>query len=62
MIVANPGADTWYYTTALVPAESKYRFIGSPDNPMNLFQLPQTPAVHECLICKDEVTIRCSSW
>ncbi|MBP0078317.1 hypothetical protein MWT96_02375 [Prescottella equi] len=54
MIVANPGADTWYYTTALVPAESKYRFIGSPDNPMNLFQLPQTPAVHECLICKDE--------
>lgn len=54
MIVADPAADRWYYTTSLVPAESKYRFIGSPDNPMHLFQLPQTTGVHECLICKDE--------
>ncbi|WP_254699166.1 hypothetical protein [Rhodococcus sp. SGAir0479] len=53
MVVADAGADRWYYTTALNPADRSYLFVGSPDNPMRLVELPQTNAVHECPICHD---------
>lgn len=53
MVVADAAADKWYYTTALNPADTRYLFVGSPDNPMRLVELPQTTEVHECPTCRD---------
>lgn len=52
MMVADAVADSWYYTTALNPEDKSYLFVGSPDNQLMLFDLPQTAEVHECLTCR----------
>ncbi|WP_258195434.1 hypothetical protein [Rhodococcus sp. OK519] len=51
MMVADAAADSWYYTTALNPEDRSYLFVGSPENQLLLFDLPQTAEVHECLTC-----------
>lgn len=53
MVVTDPGANTWYYTTALNPAEPSALYLGSPTNPMILFPLSQMTQVHECPVCHD---------
>lgn len=52
-MVADADADTWYYTTALNPADQSYLFVGSPSNQMILFPLSQMTGVHECPTCHD---------
>ncbi|WP_207837557.1 hypothetical protein [Williamsia soli] len=53
MVVTDPRANTWYYTTALNPAEPSALYLGSPSNPMILFPLSQMTQVHECPVCHD---------
>ena len=53
MVVADAAADSWYYTTALNPADKSYLFVGSPGNRMHLASLSQTTEVHECPTCRD---------
>ncbi|PYE19989.1 hypothetical protein DFR67_102127 [Williamsia limnetica] len=53
MMVADAASDTWYYTTALNPADKSYLFVGSPSNQMIIFPLSQMTRVHECPTCRD---------
>lgn len=52
MIVANAARNTWYYTTALNPAEKSYLFGGSAKYQMELTPLDVLTQPGECPICK----------
>ncbi|MEZ5210169.1 hypothetical protein [Gordonia sp. (in: high G+C Gram-positive bacteria)] len=52
MIVANAARNTWYYTTALNPAEKSYLFGASPKYSMDLMPLDVLTRPGECPICK----------
>ena len=53
MFVADPRANTWYYTTATNPSESSMLYVGSPTNQLELTPLQPTTQIHECPVCAD---------
>lgn len=53
VIVANSERNTWYYTTALNPADRSYLFGASPQYPLELVPLDVLTRQGECPICKD---------
>lgn len=53
MIVTDPAADTWYYTTSADPADDSYLFSGTPDNQLKLFPLAEMTGVHRCPSCTE---------
>ncbi len=51
MMVTDPAANTWYYTTAANPADDSYLFDGSPANGLQVIPVDQTLARHDCPQC-----------
>lgn len=53
MIVTDAGANKWYYTTSLNPADKSYLFVGSPQNQLLLGDLEPTTRIQDCPTCRD---------